>query len=114
MKLGIKTVKGKVLAGTVAGSLVLGGGFTFANTDAGQALQNWYDSQFDSAVQNSKEDAAAYGASLLPGLAQEYNGIKSDAKKNIDETAENETNAAKSAIESAKADHIGEDRKSVV
>ncbi|WP_174614870.1 hypothetical protein [Virgibacillus ihumii] len=106
MKLGLKTVKGKIIAGTAAGSLVLGGGFAFANTDAGQALQDWYNGQFDSAVQDGKEDAAAYGASLLPGLAQEYNGLKSDAKTDINETADSETTDAENAINSAKEDHI--------
>lgn len=106
MKLGLATVKGKILAGTMATGLVVGGGVAFANTDAGAALQDWYDAQFNQSVDSAKADVTAYGKSKVPGLASEYNGLKVGATGEINATRDSEIGNAVTEINAAKDSHI--------
>ncbi len=39
----LKTIKGKVIAGTVSVVLLSSAGAAFASSNAGAKLQNWYD-----------------------------------------------------------------------
>ncbi|WP_100011615.1 hypothetical protein [Lentibacillus sediminis] len=102
----LNSLKGKIIAGTVAVGVVTSGGLVFANTDAGEQLQAWYDQAFGETVESAEEQSMAYGESLLPELAAEYNGMKDGATEDINETRDSETASAQAAIESAKTSHI--------
>lgn len=102
----IKTLKGKVVAGTVAVTLVAGAGVAFGASDAGTNLRAWYDGQFGSTAKGIEKEAAFYAASKVPGLIKEYNGIKTDATTEIDNSKTTNTNTSKSNIQSAAQEHI--------
>ena len=104
----LKTVKGKVIAGTVAVTLFAGAGAAFGASDAGENFRAWYDGQFRSASNDVKEDVTKYAGSKVPGLLYEYNGIRSDAAKEIKKSGETNTNTSKSNIQGAAQEHIDE------
>ncbi|MUK87688.1 hypothetical protein GMD78_04640 [Ornithinibacillus sp. L9] len=106
MKLGLGTVKGKIVAGVLAAGVISGTGVVFANTDAGENLREWYNSMFNQSVATIEEDVTAYGESQLPGLLEEYEGLKTDAELDIDLTRELETNESLNEILAAKMSHI--------
>lgn len=107
MKLNLGTVKGKVVAGVIAGGVLLGSGVAYANTDAGSGLKEWYDGMFNKTVDQVEADVDAYQESKLPGLEAEYDRLKSDASLDIDLTRTTETGKSLEEIVSAKLDHIG-------
>jgi len=102
----IKTVKGKVLAGTLAFGLVAGTGVAFGATDAGTNLKAWYDGQFGKASTNVSEQVAAYAGSKVPGLVNEYNGLKTDATNSINERGEFVAGVSSDNIDAASREHI--------
>ncbi|WP_010648065.1 hypothetical protein [Oceanobacillus massiliensis] len=106
MKLLLGTVKGKLIAGTAAASLVVGGGFALANTDAGAQLQAWYDAAFGETKTAIVDEVTDYGEGLLPGLYNEYNGMKADAGTAINTTADSEIGDAQTSITNAKDSHL--------
>ncbi|WP_337017653.1 hypothetical protein [Oceanobacillus massiliensis] len=106
MKLLLGTVKGKLIAGTAAASLVVGGGFALANTDAGAQLQAWYDAAFGETKTAIVDEVTDYGESLLPGLYNEYNGMKAEVGTAINTTADSEIGDAQTAITNAKNSHL--------
>ncbi|UJL46326.1 hypothetical protein KFZ58_18585 [Virgibacillus sp. NKC19-16] len=108
MKLGLGTMKGKVLAGTMAVGLVAGGGFALANTDAGEQLRAWYDGQFNTAVEEATGEADDYMQGQMPELYEEYEGLKTDATSDINQTRDSETASSEDAIAVARDSHIGD------
>ncbi|WP_338655126.1 hypothetical protein V6B14_03275 [Sporosarcina psychrophila] len=102
----IKTVKGKVLAGTLAFGLVAGTGVAFGATDAGTNLKAWYDGQFGKASTNVTEQVASYAGSKVEGLAIEYNGLKTDATNSINEKGEFVAGVANKNIDATSREHI--------
>ena len=106
MKLNLGTVKGKVVAGVIAGGVLLGSGVAYANTDAGSSLKEWYNGMFNQTVDNVEADVDAYKDSKLPGLEAEYENLKSDASLDIDLTRTTETGKSLEEIVSAKLKHI--------
>lgn len=100
------SLKRKIIAGTVAAGLISSAGFAFANTDAGEALKNWYDGKFNQAVAESEEEVQEYGESLLPGLNEELEGLKDEATASIYNTRDSETESSLSEIERAKQAHL--------
>ncbi|TFJ94423.1 hypothetical protein [Lentibacillus salicampi] len=106
MKFNLKTVKGKVMAGSVVVVLVSGTSVALASTDAGQALKNWYDQAFGQTVADSTEEAREYGEGKIPGIAEEYAGVKDDASADMDATRADETSSSLHEIDAAKDGHI--------
>lgn len=106
MKLGLGTMKGKVLAGTMTVGLVAGGGFALANTDAGEQLRAWYDGQFNTAVEEAEGEADDYMQGQMPELYEEYEGLKADATSDINQTRDSETASSEDAIAAAKDSHL--------
>lgn len=102
----IKTLKGKVVAGTVAVTLVAGAGVAFGNSDAGLNLKNWYNAQFKSATGNVTEQVANYGATEAGKALEEYNTIKTNAGDSIGVTGETSTATASGNIEKRSQEHI--------
>ncbi|WP_373894292.1 hypothetical protein ACUL41_00655 [Virgibacillus natechei] len=108
MKLGLGTMKGKVLAGTMAIGLVAGGGFALANTDAGEQLRAWYDGQFNTAVEQAEGEAGEYMDGQMSESYEEYEGLKGDATSDINQTRDSEIAGSEDAIAAARDSHIGD------
>jgi hypothetical protein len=102
----LKTVKGKIAAGTVAVALVSGMGAAFANTDAGTNLKNWYDGQFNSSVAKVNNDSLSYANGKVGALNSEYNTLKSGAVSSINSTRDTEISGTTTDINNAKQAHI--------
>lgn len=100
------TVKKKMAAGAISVGLLSGLGLAFANTDAGEALKTWYGGMFNNAKAAIEQDVGQYAADQLPGLVDEYNGLKDEAAFNIDFTKDHESGRAAGAINEAKAAHL--------
>jgi len=101
-----KSLKNKIIAGTVAVGLISGTGFAFANTNAGEALKDWYDGMFNQAVADSEGEVDEYTEGLIPGLNDELEGLKDDAATSIFDTRDAETDSSLSEIEKAKQAHL--------
>lgn len=106
MKLKLGTLKGKLVAGALAVVVLASAGVAYASTDAGANLKQWYDGMFSTTVDNVEAQTDAYKDSKLPGLAEEYEGLKSDASLDIDLTRTTETGESLEAIVNAKLSHI--------
>ncbi|HLR80390.1 MAG TPA: hypothetical protein VK119_07380 [Bacillota bacterium] len=104
----LKTVKGKVILAAVAAIFLFGGGLVFANTDAGDALRDWYERVFDETVDSAKDGAEAYVDEQLPELQAEYEDRKNTSASQMDRTRDYETGQAIDEIDAAK-DHYIED-----
>lgn len=102
----IRMSKGKLVIIAVVITLFAGAGIVFANTDAGEALKEWYADKFGLAVDEAEEEATDYGEEVYEELAQEYEEIKDDAAIAIDETRAEETENARNEIEARKNEHI--------
>lgn len=102
----MKTVKGKVIAGTVAVTLFAGAGVAFGNSDAGLNLQNWFKAQFSSATGDINKQVADYGATKAGEALKEYNTIKTDAGDEIEEKGEFVAGVASENIDDRSREHI--------
>ncbi|MCM3744059.1 hypothetical protein M3193_07875 [Sporosarcina luteola] len=100
-------LKKKIMAGTISVGLLSGVGMAFANKDVGGALKSWYDGVFDGAVGSMESQLGGYAAGKLPGLQNEYNGMKTDAEGSINSTRNYEINRASTAINTASQGYIG-------
>ena len=102
----LKTVKGKVIAGTVAVTLFAGAGAAFGASDAGANLKTWYTAQFNKTAIEVAADSALYSGSKAKGLLNEYNTLREGAASEIDTSKTTNTNNSKTDIENAVAEHI--------
>ena len=98
----------KMVIGVVGFSIMVGSGTALASTDAGQQLQNWYNKQFTVASSEVKTGVENHAKGLIPSLISWFNGVKSDATKNIEDNATTEIDRAANAINSAKDGYIEE------
>ncbi|NYF23615.1 hypothetical protein [Sporosarcina sp. JAI121] len=102
----IKTVKGKVIAGTMAFGLVAGGGVAFGASEAGANLKSWYEGQFGTTTQAVTDQVAAHALGKVDGLTTEYNGLKTAATNSIDTTRGMATTVGTTNINEQSAEHI--------
>ena len=102
----LKTVKGKVIAGTVSVVLLSGAGAAFASSNAGVNFKAWYDGQFNAASAGIQADVTSNVTSRINGLASEYNGLKTVAATSIATDGTNATTTASGNIDSATREHI--------
>ena len=102
----LKTVKGKVIAGTVTAVLVSGAGVAFGASNAGAKLEAWYDGKFDVASENIERDVAANVQGRINGLVTEYNGVKSAAGTSISGDGTSAYNTASGNIDTETQEHI--------
>lgn len=79
----LKSLKSKVIAGAAGIVIVSSGGVALANTEAGEALQNWYNGMFDNTATSVDSQVTEYTEGLIPDLTAEYNGLKDDATVDI-------------------------------
>jgi len=102
----MKTVKGKVIAGTLAVTLFAGAGAAFGASDAGLNLKNWYKAQFTTATGDVNEQVANYGATKAGEVLKEYNTIKTDAGDKIEDKGEFVAGVASDNIDERSSEHI--------
>lgn len=102
----LKTVKGKVIAGTVAFGLLSGIGVAFGATDAGTNLKNWYNAQFGNASTQISMEVADYGLGKIDGLVTEYDGLKTNAFDRINSTGKVGTDATNKGVDRMAGEHI--------
>ncbi|HEY4602055.1 MAG TPA: hypothetical protein VIG73_12370 [Cerasibacillus sp.] len=105
MKL-FKMTKKKIIVGVLAISLFSGLTFALANTEAGQALKDWYNHLFNQKVDMAMDEANQYGESLMPGLLDEYADEKAHAEGIIDRKKAYELGKSTEAIKVAKDAHL--------
>lgn len=102
----MKTVKGKVIAGTVAVTLFAGAGAAFGASDAGLNLKNWYKAQFTTATGEVNKQVADYGATKAGEALKEYNTIKTAAGDKIEAKGEFDAGVASKNIDKRSSEHI--------
>lgn len=102
----LKTVKGKVVAGTVAFGLLSGIGVVFGATDAGTNLKNWYNAQFGNSSNQIVEEVSDYGLGKIDGLVAEYDGLKADATNRINDAGKVGTDATNKNVDNRAGEHI--------
>ncbi|MER2007057.1 MAG: hypothetical protein ABS939_06355 [Psychrobacillus sp.] len=102
----MKTVKGKVVAGTLALTLFAGAGVAFGASDAGTNLKNWYNSQFAKStaqiISNTEKDVKE----RINGLASEYEDLKADASGSIEKTQNDESKDKSNEIDKKSKEYI--------
>lgn len=102
----LKTIKGKVIAGTVSVVLLSSAGAAFASSNAGTKLQNWYAGQFGEATSDIVGNVESNVSGRINGLATEYEGLKTAAGTSISTDGTNATNTASGKIETETQEHI--------
>lgn len=106
MKLKLGSFKGKLVAGVLAVGVLASAGVAYASTDAGANLKQWYDGMFTTSVDNVDTEVNAYKDSRIAEVAEEYEGLKSDASIDIDLTRTTETGESLEEIVNAKLSHL--------
>ncbi|AUJ25016.1 MULTISPECIES: hypothetical protein [Virgibacillus] len=106
MKWGLKTMKGKVVAGMVGVGILTGSGVVLAGSGAGDHLREWYEGMFGDSVATIEDDVTTYGESKLPELEAEYEQLKNDASLDIDLMRERLTSESLEEIVAAKIEHL--------
>jgi hypothetical protein len=102
----LKTIKSKVIAGTVSVVLLSSAGAAFASSNAGANLKDWYDGQFGVATSNIVGDVESNVTGRINGLATEYEGLKTAAGTSISTDGTNANTLASGNIETATQEHI--------
>lgn len=102
----MKGIKGKILAGAVSVSILLGSGLVLANTDAGAQLKAWYNAKLQASFTTIYNTLYAYAESLVPGLLEYKNNLKKDAVDAIKTEAQTVITNSNSKIDSALQEHL--------
>jgi len=102
----LKTIKGKVIAGTVSVALLSSAGVAFANSDAGTNLKNWYDGQFGQSTSNVVSDVEDHVAGEINGWANEYVGLRTAAGTSIGNDRDAAKELASTNIDTRTQEHI--------
>jgi hypothetical protein len=83
----LKTIKSKVIAGTVSVVLLSSAGAAFASQDAGDNLKAWFNGQFNASSKQVSDQSYAYVNGKVGSLVNEYNGLKTTATNSINTKA---------------------------
>ncbi|MUV37050.1 hypothetical protein JNUCC1_00856 [Lentibacillus sp. JNUCC-1] len=102
----LKTVKGKVLAGVLAVGVVSSAGIAFANTNAGEALSNWFDGKYNSATESIESQVTDYAKGFLPELAERQEDHKDHVTNSVNVKKSYEIRTGKDDITNAKDSHL--------
>lgn len=105
-KIKLNTVKSKMVAGVAAVTLFSGVGFVAANTDAGGALQGWYNKAFGTASTEMLAETAKYGVVEQGKFAAHSIAETADAVNSITATKNEEKKAKTESIHAAKQSYI--------
>ncbi|WP_144510798.1 hypothetical protein [Bacillus sp. FJAT-22090] len=101
-----KTVKRKVIAGTVVVGLLSGTGVAFGATDAGAGLKSWYDSQFRKASIEVATTTGKHSVEKFLEFGKETQNLKEDATTDINTTRDFATTTATDSINVEKDKYI--------
>lgn len=101
-----KTLKTKVLAGTITVALLSSAGVAFAATDAGGAFKAWYVKEFASSSADVGAETLAYGNVKLQEGQTYVNGKKTETTNSITDKKDSEITRANTSINIAKQGHI--------
>jgi len=104
----LKTIKGKVIAGTVTFALVAGAGAAFASQDAGDNLKAWYDGQFNKSSKSVSDQSYNYVNGKVGALVTEYNGLKTTAKNSINTKAGDTKTSTNTNVKNASDAYISD------
>ncbi|MCZ8537285.1 hypothetical protein M9R32_08845 [Paenisporosarcina quisquiliarum] len=102
----LKTIKGKVIAGTVSVALLSSAGVAFANSSAGDNLENWYENQFGAASSDIVDGVESHVTSNLNGWATEYAGLRAAAGTSIGNDRDAAKELASTNIDNRTQEHI--------
>ncbi len=102
----IKTVKGKVIAGTMAIGLLSSAGVALGATDAGTHIKGWYDKQFGQASANVETNYSGYQKDKIEGFNQVITDLKDSSTKSIVGVGERSTTKSNQNIDAQKKEHI--------
>ncbi|MGE6488092.1 hypothetical protein [Paenisporosarcina sp. NPDC076898] len=102
----LKTLKGKVIAGTVTLALVAGAGTAFANSNAGDQLGRWYTLEFGKTALSLGIDTGVYSVGKLFQFSTDYSKLQSSATTSINNTRDSSKTSAQTNIKTAKDEHI--------
>lgn len=105
----LKTIKGKVIAGTVSVVLLSSAGAAFAASNAGANLQNWYNGKLFASSLSVASQTASYGNAEKGKFETEYAGMKTAATTSINtkaDTMETSTNNSVKATADAYIDDV--------
>ncbi|MFJ7972074.1 hypothetical protein [Psychrobacillus sp. NPDC096389] len=101
-----KTVKRKVIAGTVVVGLLSSTGVAFGATDAGAGIKNWYDAKFRKASTEVALETAQHSAQKFIEFNDGKNQLKRDATDDINKTRDTATGTATDGIKAEKDKYI--------
>ena len=102
----IKTVKGKVIAGTIAVTLLSGAGVAFGASGAGENLKAWFETQFGIAKNDMETEVTDYANEKKEALNAEFNELKTGATTKINTTEGTARSSANSNIEQELNEHL--------
>lgn len=101
----MKSVKGKVIAGTVAVTLFAGAGAAFGASDAGTKLGNWFTGQFNLSKSELSSNVNTYVDGKTAAATTEYNKMKTGASTKIDDNRKTNTATATKNINKELDEH---------
>lgn len=102
----IKTVRGKIIAASVIGVLLLGTTYAFANTNIGEQLRAWYNGLLNEKSEEIRANLEEEIDSRIPQAVADYNAIASEATAEIESSRDEVITRALSSIDQAKAIHM--------
>ena len=101
----MKSVKGKVIAGTVAVTLFAGAGAAFGASDAGTKLGNWFTGQFNLSKSELSSNVNSYVDGQKAAATTKYNAMKTGATTKIDDKRKTSTATANTNINKELEEH---------
>ena len=112
----LKTIKGKVIAGTVSVVLLSGAGAALASSNVGANLQSWYTSKFIASTLSVASQTATYGNAEKGKFETEYAVMKTSASTSINTKADNmetSTNDSVKAVSDAYIDDVNSKKEEI-
>lgn len=104
----LKTIKSKVIAGTVSVVLLSSAGAAFASQDAGDNLKAWFKSQFDVSSQSVANQSYTYVNGKVGSLVTEYKGLKTTATNSINTKAGDTKTSTNTNVKTASNAYISD------
>ncbi|TQR21677.1 hypothetical protein [Psychrobacillus vulpis] len=102
----IKTVKGKIIAGTLVITLASGAGVAFGASGAGENLKAWFDTQFNGAKADMENEITEYANGKKEDLKTEFNELKVGATTKINSSEETARTTANTNIDKELSQHL--------
>ncbi|MBD7945407.1 hypothetical protein H9650_14870 [Psychrobacillus sp. Sa2BUA9] len=104
MKL-LKSVKGKVMVGTIAVTLFAGAGAAFGASDAGTKLGGWFTGQFNQSKADLSTNVNGYVGTKVAETLPKYNAMKAGTTTTIENERKTSTATANANIDKDLKEH---------